>query len=86
MSHDLDRAPGPAGPASERPRFDSRGASRSNFLAFIIGGLVIALGSLAFLYHDGRQAARDLVTTGSIPAQTERDGAGRGVGFLPLRP
>ena len=39
-------------------------ASRgSNTLAYLIGGLVIALGILAFLFYDGGN--RDVTTTGS---------------------
>jgi cytoskeletal protein RodZ len=40
---------------------DRRG---SNFLAYLIGGLVIAVGLLAFLFYDGR-SGNDPVTTGS---------------------
>ena len=81
MIQDIDRIAGLARPAAARPPLDSRGASRSNFLAFVIGGLVIAVGCLAFMYHDGRQAsARDLASTGSI--QAERDAPGRGLSLL----
>ena len=80
-----DRTPGHPDASPERGRPDSRGASRSNFLAFVIGGLVIALGSLAFMYHDGKQTARELVTTGSIPGQAEQAPA-RGFGLLSSRP
>lgn len=42
---------------------DGRG---SNTLAYLIGGLVIALGLLAFLFYDGGN--RDVSTTGSTTA------------------
>jgi hypothetical protein len=41
----------------------------SNTLAYLIGGLVIALGLLAFLFYDGGN--RDVTTTGSTGTQTE---------------
>src|ERR687894_1424694 len=41
----------------------------SNTLAYLIGGLVIALGLLAFLFYDGGD--RDVSTTGSTATQTE---------------
>lgn len=78
--------PGRADRPPQRTRLDTRGASRSNFLAFVIGGLVMAVASLAFMYHDGRQSARDLVTTGSIPAQGDPVTSGRGLGLLQPKP
>ncbi|MDF2811594.1 MAG: hypothetical protein K0S56_2625 [Microvirga sp.] len=41
----------------------------SNTLAYLIGGLVVALGLLAFLFYDG--GSRDVSTTGSTAPQTE---------------
>ncbi|WP_210487095.1 hypothetical protein [Microvirga antarctica] len=41
----------------------------SNTLAYLIGGLVVALGLLAFLFYDG--GARDVSTTGSTTPQTQ---------------
>jgi hypothetical protein len=41
----------------------------SNTLAYLIGGLVVALGLLAFLFYDGGD--RDVSTTGSTAPQTE---------------
>ncbi len=41
----------------------------SNTLAYVIGGLVIALGLLAFLFYDGGNG--DPSTTGSTGTQTE---------------
>ena len=46
---------------------DSRG---SNTLAYLIGGLVLALGLLAFLFYDG--GTGDVNTTSSTGTQTER--------------
>jgi len=43
-----------------------RESGSSNFLAFLIGGLVIAIGLLAFLFYDGGSTGgRDVSTTGS---------------------
>lgn len=41
---------------------------RSNMMAFLIGGLVIALGLLAFLFYPGD--GRDVSTTGSTTTQS----------------
>ncbi len=41
----------------------------SNTLAYLIGGLVVALGLLAFLFYDG--GTRDVSTTGSTAPVTE---------------
>ena len=43
----------------------------SNTLAYLIGGLVLALGLLAFLFYDGNSMG-DVSTTGSTATQTER--------------
>ena len=42
----------------------------SNTLAYLIGGLVLALGLLAFLFYDG--GSNEPTTTGSTATQTER--------------
>ena len=42
----------------------------SNTLAYLIGGLVIALGLLAFLFYGGNDR-NDVSTTGSTATQTE---------------
>lgn len=42
----------------------------SNTLAYLIGGLVLALGLLAFLFYDG--SSNEPTTTGSTATQTER--------------
>ena len=40
---------------------------RSNFVAFLLGGVVVAGGMLAFLYYDSDgYAGREVLTTGSI--------------------
>src|SRR3712207_7815186 len=48
---------------------DTRG---SNTLAYLIGGLVLALGLLAFLFYDGNSTG-DVNTTSSTGTQTGRD-------------
>lgn len=41
---------------------------RSNFVAFLIGGLVIGVGLIAFLFYDDANiSGRDVTTTGSLP-------------------
>lgn len=49
------------------PEVYDREARGSNTLAYLIGGLVIALGLLAFLFYDG--GGRDVSTTGSTTSQ-----------------
>jgi len=46
-----------------------RDTGSSNFLAFLIGGLVIAIGLLAFLFYDGG-SSRDVNTTGSTTTRS----------------
>jgi LPXTG-motif cell wall-anchored protein len=48
--------------------YDNTGRG-SNTLAYVIGGLVIALGLLAFLFYDG--GSNEPSTTGSTGTQTE---------------
>jgi hypothetical protein len=56
------------------PRVYDRDTPRSsNTLAYLIGGLVIALGLLAFLFYDG-SGGRDVSTTGSTTT-TQGSGA-----------
>jgi hypothetical protein len=52
-------------------RIYDREGGGSNFLAFLIGGLVIAVGLLAFLFYDGGNS-RDVSTTGSTTPRIER--------------
>jgi len=54
----------------DEPVYD-RDTGGSNFLAFLIGGLVIAVGLLAFLFYDGGNS-RDVSTTGSTTPRIER--------------
>jgi hypothetical protein len=61
-----------------------RDTGGSNFLAFLIGGLVIAVGLLAFLFYDGGNT-RDVTTTGSLTPRIERPGADLG-GSAPTMP
>ena len=51
--------------------YDRDDTGGSNFLAFLIGGLVIAVGLLAFLFYDGGDS-RDVTTTGSTTPRIER--------------
>src|SRR5215207_9538127 len=71
-----------------------RDTGGSNFLAFLIGGLVIAVGLLAFLFYDGGNT-RDVTTTGSTTPRIERPaspspggptGAGPMTPSVPSRP
>jgi hypothetical protein len=48
----------------DRDTFDADRRGGSNFWAFLIGGVVIALGLMAFLFYDGG-STRDVTTTGS---------------------
>jgi hypothetical protein len=57
---------------------DVRDGRGSNTLAYVIGGLVVALGLLAFLFYDGGN--RDVNTTGSTATQTERSTGSTGTG------
>jgi hypothetical protein len=48
----------------------------SNFLAYLIGGIVIAIGLLAFLFYDGGSTTgRDVNTTGSTTPRLEAPAA-----------
>ena len=51
--------------------YDRHTGRGSNTLAYLIGGLVLALGLLAFLFYDGDRTG-DVSTTGSTSTQTER--------------
>jgi hypothetical protein len=53
------------------PRVYDRDTGGSNFLAFLIGGLVIAIGLLAFLFYDGGSTSRDVSTTSSTTPRIE---------------
>lgn len=45
---------------------DDSDTGRSNFVAFLLGGVVIAGGLLAFLYYDSDNMSTRDITTGSI--------------------
>lgn len=51
------------GKTSPGPVVEDRRTGRSNLMAYLIGGLVIAGGLLAFLFYDGSN--RDVNTTSS---------------------
>ena len=53
------------------PQVYDRDTGGSNFLAFLIGGLVIAIGLLAFLFYDGGSTNRDVSTTSSTTPRIE---------------
>src|SRR3954470_22398062 len=67
----------------DEPVYD-RDTGGSNFLAFLIGGLVIAVGLLAFLFYDGGNG-RDVSTTGSTTPRIERP-ASPAVPMTPANP
>lgn len=49
-----------------------RGTGRSNFVAYLLGGVAIAVGLLGFLfYDDARLGGRDVTTTGSVLPRVE---------------
>ena len=56
--------------AYDRDSLDTGRRGGSNFWAFLIGGLVIALGLMAFLFYDGG-STRDVTTTGSTTPRVE---------------
>ncbi len=62
----MDREPNVYNRETNISTNDGRG---SNTLAYVIGGLVIALGLLAFLFYDG--VGNEPSTTGSTGTQTE---------------
>lgn len=69
----LDDDIGPVPTASRTDRIASElyenETGRSNFVAFLMGGVVIAGGMLAFLFYDGSSSVsdpRDNMTTGSL--------------------
>lgn len=64
--------------------YDRDDTGGSNFLAFLIGGLVIAIGLLAFLFYDGGNTG-DVTTTGSTTPRIERP-AGPAAPMAPATP
>lgn len=59
-------------------------ARSSNTLAYLIAGLVIALGLLAFLFYNGGR--HEPTTTGSTPTQTEPNAAPEPPTAVPATP
>ena len=52
--------------ASETNVFD-RDAGHSNYMAFLLGGLMVSIGLLAFTFYDSApNMSRDVATTGSL--------------------
>lgn len=70
----MDREPNVYNRETNVYETDRRG---SNTLAYVIGGLVIALGLLAFLFYDG---GNEPSTTGSTGTQTESSSPSTGSG------
>jgi hypothetical protein len=66
-------------------RVTDRDTGGSNFLAFLIGGLVIAVGLLAFLFYDGGNT-RDVTTTSSTTPRIERPASASPNATVPTRP
>lgn len=66
-------------------RIYDRDTGGSNFLAFLIGGLVIAVGLLAFLFYDGGNT-RDVTTTSSTTPRIERPAAPARDSIAPATP
>jgi hypothetical protein len=72
MDRDDNLSPTRTNTVSDRDtRIYDRDTGGSSFLAFLIGGLVIAVGLLAFLFYDGGNT-RDVTTTGSVTPRIER--------------
>ena len=57
----------------------------SNFLPYLIGGLVIALGLLAFLFYDGGSVG-DVNTTSSTTTTQSAPATGTGTTTAPATP
>lgn len=50
-----------------------RDAGHSNYMAFVLGGLMISLGLLAFTFYDnGAPMSRDVTMTGSVTPRLEQ--------------
>ncbi len=91
QDHDVMVNPSPTSTVYERERVYDREGGGSNFLAFLIGGLVIAIGLLAFLFYDGG-ATNDVSTTSSTtpriesPASPSAGASGTAAPASPSRP
>ncbi len=65
---------------------DDSDTGRSNFVAFLLGGVVIAGGLLAFLYYDSDNMSTRDITTGSIvPLERSAPAPETGLPGLPLQ-
>lgn len=66
--------------------YDETDTGRSNFVAFLLGGVVIAGGLLAFLYYDSDTMSTRDITTGSIvPLERSAPAPDTGLSGLPLQ-
>lgn len=66
--------------------YDETDTGRSNFVAFLLGGVVIAGGLLAFLYYDSDTMSTRDITTGSIvPLERSAPAPETGLSGLPLQ-
>ena len=61
------------------------GTRRSNYLPYLIGGLVIALGLLGFLFYDGGSVG-DVNTTSSTTTTQGAPATGTGTTTAPATP
>jgi hypothetical protein len=77
----MDREPNVYNRETNVYETDRRG---SNTLAYVIGGLVIALGLLAFLFYDGGR--NEPSTTGSTNTQTQSSSPSTGSGSSSTAP
>lgn len=66
--------------------FDDADTGRSNVVAFLLGGVVIAGGLLAFLYYDSdTMSTRDITTGSIISLERSAPAPESGMPGLPLR-
>ncbi len=68
--HDDLNTAGTTNMAYDRETLDTGRRGGSSFWPFLLGGLVIALGLMAFLFYDGG-STRDVTTTGSTTPRVE---------------
>ncbi len=68
--HDDLNTAGTTNMAYDRETLDTGRRGGSSFWPFLLGGLVIALGLLGFLFYDGGGTSRDVSTTGSTTTQS----------------
>lgn len=66
--------------------YEEADTGRSNFVAFLLGGVVIAGGLLAFLYYDSDTMSTRDITTGSIvPLERSAPAPETGLSGIPLQ-